>query len=118
MVEHLSFTLRMSTGREPQMLHSPEEKLEGLRRFLFSDKPMPVGARVPFMGEEPPQLVHPDLNTAKKEFMQEIQNFFSYYSGHPSKTEMHPVFGLLDRQGWVALHNKHFTHHFRQFELI
>jgi hypothetical protein len=118
MVEHLAFTLKMSTGFHPQQLVTPEEKLEGVRRFLFSDKDMPIGAKVPFMGEEPPDLINKNLSSAKEAFLNELKKFFDCYATDASKKVLHPIFGLLDKEGWITLHNKHFKHHFRQFELI
>ena len=39
-------------------------------------------------------------------------------SGNPAAKPVNPTMGELDRHEWVKFHNKHFTHHFKQFDLI
>jgi hypothetical protein len=117
-IEHLIVSLKISTGQHKYTLITPVEKLEGVRKFLFSDKDLPLGARVPFIGEEPPELIYPSIEDSRSALINEILFFFNYYSASEKIEETHPIFGALDKQGWLVLHNKHFKHHFKQFGLI
>jgi hydroxymethylglutaryl-CoA reductase len=118
MMEHLSMTLKMSNGKEKHSQFTSEERLEGYRRFLMSDKEMPIGTKVPFMGEEPPLYVNGSFEEAKTELFNELKAFQSHFNMNPVAIEMHPVFGNLNKQEWLRLHGKHFLHHFKQFGLI
>jgi hydroxymethylglutaryl-CoA reductase len=118
MVEHLIDVLRISNGKVKFHIHTPEEKLENYVKFLFSDKEMPVGFKAPFIGEEPSAIIYPDLETAKEVLLNEVETFFNYYAEEPLRKEMHPIFGPLNKTGWLMLHGKHFRHHFKQFDLL
>lgn len=117
MVEHLSFLLVVSRGKKPLPQVTPEDKLLGYLAFLQSEKPLPENFKAPFI-EGLPKLYYPDLDTAKNKLFIELNNFYDYYTEYPVAKNMHPVFGPLDKNQWELFHNKHFTHHFRQFALI
>jgi len=51
MVEHLTDTLLIACGENPQSLVIPEDKIPGMLRFLDSDKPMAKETHVhPYYG--------------------------------------------------------------------
>ena len=68
--------------------------------------------------EELLPLKHPDLPTAKKQLIQELLDFFKYFELNPDAKPENPVAGILTFKEWVIFHNKHITHHFRQFGLL
>ena len=117
MVEHLSILISVSTGKRkvPQM--TPAEKLPKLLAFLHSDNPLPVNFKAPFIKGLPP-LSFPNLETAVDRLKKSIQDFKIYYDLNPQNLNIHPVFGPLNRPQWERFHSKHFTHHFRQFNLL
>jgi hypothetical protein len=57
------------------------------------------------------------MDLAKKELMTQLDDFENYFSLHPNATFIHPRLGHLYYKEWVIVHNKHFTHHFKQFGL-
>ncbi len=117
MVEHLTDTLRIATGKNPQALVIPEEKLEGMLRFLDSDKPMARNIAVDFATPEM-KLRNEELELAVDEFVEEWLDFEDLYQSNPGHTEVHPFYGPLNYDQWLRLHAKHLTHHFTQFNLI
>ncbi|MBA3898835.1 MAG: DUF1569 domain-containing protein [Bacteroidetes bacterium] len=118
MLEHLSVTLRMSNGKEKHAQFTPDDRLEGYRRFLMSDKEMPEGSKVPFMSDEAPAYLNASIVEAKTELMYELKDFINHFTTNPNANEMHPIFGNLNQQEWLRLHGKHFLHHFKQFGLV
>jgi len=117
MVEHLTDTLRIATGKNPQTLVVPEEKLEGMLRFLDSDKPMARNIAVDFATPEM-KLRNEELELAVDEFVEEWLDFEDLYQSQPGHTEVHPYYGPLNYDQWLRLHQKHLTHHFTQFNLV
>lgn len=117
MVEHLTDTMRIATGKNPQALVVPEEKLEAMLRFLDSDKEMAQNIAVPFATPETP-LRNEELELAVDEFVDEWLEFEGLYDEQPEHTEVHPYYGPLNGAQWMRLNQKHLTHHFKQFGLM
>jgi len=57
MVEHLTDTLLIACGKNPQFILIPEDKIPGMLRFLETDKPMAKDILVPFA--LPDTQIHP-----------------------------------------------------------
>lgn len=117
MVEHLTDTLRIATGKNPQSLLVPEDKLDKMLAFLDSDKPMAKEIQVPFATPEM-KLRHEEIELAIDEFVEEWLEFEELYESNPECREVHPYYGPLNKAQWERLHAKHLTHHFEQFGLI
>lgn len=117
MIEHLTDTLRIANGKNPQTLLVPEEKLEGMLRFLESDKPMPRDMEVPFAPKNV-KLRNEELELAIDEFVDEWLEFESLFGEGSTRTELHPYYGQINYEQWLRLHQKHLTHHFEQFGLL
>ncbi|MBP5982483.1 MAG: DUF1569 domain-containing protein [Fluviicola sp.] len=117
MVEHLTDTLRIATGKNPQSLAIPEEKLPSMLRFLESDKEMAPNIAVAFATPEM-ELRHEELELAIDEFVDEWLAFEELYAEQPLHTSVHPFYGALNGEQWLRLAQKHHTHHFKQFGLI
>lgn len=117
MVEHLTDSIRIATGENPQSLLVEEEKLPKMLAFLESDKPMAQNIEVPFAKKDTP-LRHEELELAIDELVDTWLLFDEVYATEPSKTEIHPYYGPLNYSQWQRLHSKHLTHHFLQFDLI
>lgn len=116
MVEHLSDSIKISSGKFKQKLEIPEEKIPKMQEILASDKEMPKNFEVPFAKKDTP-LRHEELALAIDEFLLEWIDFEEYYAENPSKMEIHPYYGSLNYEQWLRMHSKHFTHHFEQFGL-
>lgn len=116
MVEHLSTSIDLSIGELEVVLSIPEEKVAGAVEYLNSEKPFPKGFKADYAPENPP-LRNEDLDDAIDELTMKWIAFIEYYMDNPTASHLHPVYGMLDEQGWLRVHSKHFTHHFLQFNL-
>lgn len=119
MVEHLTDTIRIATGKNPQALVIPEDKIERMVAFLDSDKPMAQNIEVPFATREMnDQLRTEEIELAIDEFVDEWLEFEELFESNPDHTEIHAFYGPLNYAQWKRLSAKHHTHHFTQFGLI
>ena len=117
MVEHLSDMLMMSRGIGNFTIDVDAETIARRQQFLLSDKEMAKNIAVPFT-KDIIELRHDELELALDEFTEEWMNFTEYYENNPSASVIHPYYGDLDFNLWLKMHDKHFMHHFKQFELI
>jgi hypothetical protein len=117
MVEHLTDTLRIATGENPQELLIPEDKVERMVAFLYSDKPMAQNMEVPFAKEGTP-LRHEELELAVDEFVDVYLEFQELFAQNPELKTVHAYYGPLDYEQWNLLNKKHLTHHFTQFGIL
>lgn len=117
MVEHLSDTLRIATGENPQQLLIPEDKVERMVAFLYTDKPMARDMEVPFAKEGTP-LRHEELELAIDEFVDVYLEFQEMFAQDPELKTVHAYYGPLNYEQWDLLNKKHLTHHFTQFGIL
>lgn len=119
MVEHLAFAVCFSNGKEPQQHYYPAEKEQKIKAYILdTDNDFLVGFRSPVMPAEGlPNLQHPDLEEAIRHLKAELSDFDSYFLRHPEARPVNPTMGELDHKEWIRFHNRHFTHHFKQFGL-
>ncbi|MNU54489.1 hypothetical protein D3C71_435470 [compost metagenome] len=117
MVEHLTDTLRVATGEKPQELLIPEEKVERMVAFLYTDKPMAKNMEVPFAKADTP-LRHEELELAIDEFVEVYLEFQELFAENPELKTVHAFYGPLSYEQWDLLHKKHLTHHFTQFGIL
>jgi hypothetical protein len=117
MVEHLTDTLQIATGKNPQPLEITEDRIPRMLEFLASDKPMAQNIAVPFAKPET-MLRNAELELAIDEFVDEWLEFEELYEAQPNHTAVHPYYGPLNGEQWKKLSQKHLTHHFKQFGLI
>jgi len=118
MVEHLSYSTAMSTGRFPQKLYFTEEQAARFKKMLLEEETFPMNFKAPMLGETPPPLSFNDLPAAIARLKKELDKFYSFFEENPEATPVHPAMGAINRDEWITFHNRHFTHHFQQFRLI
>ncbi len=119
MIEHISSIVLFSNGRKSIPLLYPEEKAAAFKAYLIdSDNQFPMNFRAPLIGEEPQPYRFESLDAAKAVLFKELHNYTAYHAENKEAILMHPTLGLLDQREWTIFHNKHFTHHFKQFNLI
>lgn len=118
MVEHLVGSWMISNGRATSQLAIPEAKLPSYREFLFSDEEYAQNVPNPVFSKGLPPLRKPTLEAAIDTLEAEINRFFRYHDENPGATFTHPVFGVLDKKGWLLFQTKHMKHHMRQFGLL
>lgn len=120
MVEHLVFSVRFSNEKEPQKLYFPVEKAEQIKSFvIYSDAELPIGFKAPVLSkDELLPLSYQDLTSAIEMLKLELEAFDTYFKLNPSNSPIKPTMGKLTHTEWVIFHDKHFTHHFKQFNLV
>lgn len=119
MIEHLIAAVQMSNGKvEFKECMNPEKKLPVLKKILMSPRPLPKNFVNTVIGEGLKPLLLPNLDNAKKNLKEELNNFYKYFESNPSAKPLNPTFGPLNKEEWAQFHKKHFTHHFTQFGLI
>ena len=114
MVEHLSKSLKMSTGKISFPLEINEEIIPKMQSFLESDKPMARNIAVSFAPKNT-ELRHEEIELAIDELILEWIDFEEFFATNSTQRTLHPYYGLLDYHQWCKLHQKHFSHHFEQF---
>jgi hypothetical protein len=117
MIEHLSDSIRVSSGKDVFPMEIPEDRIERMLAFLDSDKPMAKNIAVSFAPADA-DLRNEEIELAIDEFLLEWIDFENHFAEDPERTEVHPYYGPLNYEQWLRLHSKHFTHHFEQFSLI
>ena len=125
MVEHLSLTIQISNGSVEIPSKVSEEESTRRKVFLDSDHEMPMNwdvnykhgrVRVSYASRIP--LRFDSLLGAINDLDYQMEKFLNFYDSQVNPTAGHPYFGELDYEYWVKYHNKHFTHHFKQFDLL
>ncbi|MDQ3047237.1 MAG: hypothetical protein M3R27_06785 [Bacteroidota bacterium] len=118
MVEHMSDSIRIATGKANASLHTPVEQVEGYKRFAMSDKEFKRETKNALMPDVPDPIRNDSMAEAIQELEREIRDFISYFDNNEQATLTNPFFGDLNFQEWTHLFHKHAVHHSRQFELI
>ena len=119
MIEHLIKTLQYSNGKkEIGQKTTEEEGRQAKAAFIYTDVEMPMGLKSSLAGEIPDPFVFADLQAAKNQLNQELDDFESFFANNPGAEFVQPRLGKLNHKEWIILHNKHFTHHFKQFGLL
>jgi hypothetical protein len=119
MIEHLAKTLQFSNGKkEIAQRNSDEEALRAKQNFIYTDVEMPMGLKSLLVGEGPIPFELSSLDEAKENLKKELDDFETYHASHPEALFIQPRLGKLNHKEWIIFHNKHFTHHFKQFGLI
>lgn len=118
MVEHLIAAVQSSNGKLNVECFSEQEKIPPLQRFLLSSRPFPKGFISPIIGEGLLPLLYGSLDEAKTVLKSEVEDYYKFFEEHPDAVLTNPTFGDLNKNGWDTFHEKHFTHHFKQFGII
>lgn len=114
-IEHMSYSFRQASGKDPYTLETPEEHLPRMQAFLQSDKPFKENTPNKLLPDEPAPPVHDNIQDSLNELQAEIEHFFKEYAQDPEKVVTNPFFGHLDYDMQVQLLYKHAWHHLRQF---
>lgn len=120
MLEHLAKTLQFTNGKkEIAQRTTDEEAMKAKQAFIYTDMEMSMGLKSPLLPAEGPIVFEfSSLDEAKKNLNRELDDFEAYYANHPDAFSIQPRLGKLNHKEWIIFHNKHFTHHFKQFGLI
>ena len=117
MVEHLVSSWRISNGRSTAKVISSEEYREKAIKFLFSELPFEKNIKNPIHSKGLPPLRKESLEASIDQLANEINTFFEFWGSKGEHKETHPLFGELDKHGWLTFQKKHMIHHLKQFGL-
>lgn len=117
MVEHLVGTIMISNGKRTIRVFTDEKQIPAMRRFIFSEKSWPQNLVTAANKEELLPLRAPDLDTARDKLFAEIEEYYNFFAKNPDASPVNPVVGSLNFDEWELFHQKHFTHHLKQFGL-
>ncbi len=119
MIEHLILAISFSNGKSLQPLMVDERVAKTIRHYTINtDKEMSIGFKAPMLTNDLVPLSYSDLSEAIEYLKIELHDFDLYFEKNPDSKPISPVIGELNHQEWMIFHNKHFTHHFKQFGLI
>ncbi|MCU0431401.1 MAG: hypothetical protein MUF42_15665 [Cytophagaceae bacterium] len=119
MIEHLYDTLQFSNGKKEIKNYLPEEKSAKIKAVVIhSEQELPKGFKAPMLTETLPELQFQTLELSLHHLMVELHAFHVFFSENPSASPVNPTMGALFHEEWIIFHNKHFTHHFKQFGLL
>lgn len=118
-LEHLVLSLHLSTGKRKIEFKGDDEVAEKIKASLiYSDAEMPIGIKNPLLKGVLEDLVYNTIDEAKQALKNELVYFYNYKSDHPDAASIHPRMNVLTIDEWAKLHSKHFSHHFKQINLI
>ncbi|GAB5565355.1 MAG: phenylacetic acid degradation bifunctional protein PaaZ [Winogradskyella sp.] len=120
MVEHLEYSVRISSGEiEVNEIATPEKILEKVHATLYNYKKMPKEHPAPKQLEkELETLSYNSLMEAKQNLLDAFDNYIEFFKKQPEAKLTNIVFGELNKYEWNLFHRKHFNHHFEQFGLL
>jgi oxepin-CoA hydrolase/3-oxo-5,6-dehydrosuberyl-CoA semialdehyde dehydrogenase len=115
MVEHLVDQVQWTNGKKIPTCDIYAEKAERSKQvMIYTDAQIPKNV---ILGDLPGNYEYPDIEAAINQLMTELDEFYHYFE-EPGISCIHGGFGPMDHKEWIIWHNKHFTHHLRQFNLI
>lgn len=118
MIEHMSESFRIASGKIQKKLLTPEERLPRMYEFMMSEAPFKENTKNIEMSEEPLPVINTDIQDAYIELQAEIDHFFTTFEAQPELRIMNPFFGNLNYEEWIQLLHKHALHHLKQFGIV
>jgi hypothetical protein len=118
MVEHMSDSIRMATGKEELKVLTPDKHLDKAKKFGLSDKPFRENTPNSTMPIVPKPVKNVNMDEAIAVYKVEMDDFISFFENNSDRVLPNPFFGFLNFNEWVHLLHKHATHHAKQFNLL
>lgn len=116
MIEHLADATRKSVMKTWDSAREAKEEQKKFKQFFYSDKPMMKNLPNPLFKEGKPDLIHPDIETAKADLQKAMQELINNCEANPEVEYFHFYAGNMSYQDLLRFHVKHYTHHLTQFE--
>ena len=118
MIEHLSAITKIANGNWKVDVFVSDEKTARRKPFLNTENELQVGFKAPFLSEKPVALKFNSIYEAIDDLINQLNVFVEVFTKDKKRTVVHPFFGELDFEYWKKFQVKHFTHHFKQFNLL
>ena len=115
MVEHLSYTIKISIKTLGNPPEKPTEHHEKWKKFIFSDAEFRISdpAKAKLV-----DLKFNNIEDAKADLVKAIDRFYTFFKENPKAKPYNDFFGELSKDELERFHYKHFKHHLKQFELL
>lgn len=118
MIEHLSAVTQLANGNCIADVFVSDEKTARRKPFLDTDNELQLGFKASLLAEEPNLLKFNSIEAAAEDLIIQIKHFKKVFREDKKRTVVHPFFGELNYEYWTKFQVKHFTHHFKQFNLV
>lgn len=118
MVQRLIDSVDLSINKLQPLELTEKVDVNRAREFLFSDFEIKPGAKAPFISRSLKSNHKTSLTETRITLIERLKEFKRYFEQNPGCKTDHPIFGMLNFQEWVRFHNKHFTHHFKQYGIF
>ncbi|WP_231953154.1 DUF1569 domain-containing protein [Polaribacter vadi] len=118
MIEHLSAVTQIANGNWNINVFVSDEKTARRKPFLQTENELQTGFRASFIADEPIKLKFSSIEIAIDDLLYQLQSFLLVFKRDKNRTVVHPFFGELNFEEWKKFQVKHFTHHFKQFDLL
>ncbi|MEM8526475.1 MAG: phenylacetic acid degradation bifunctional protein PaaZ [Bacteroidota bacterium] len=119
MVEHLEYFNQVALGRIACELITPTERLEKYLDSLYNYRRMPKNHQLAVLKKgKREDLRFDSLEEAKVALIKSLEEVKEKYKTDPNFMAFNPTFGDLNAYEWKLYCQKHFQHHFEQFNLI
>ena len=87
-------------------------------KLIFEGIPRSKEFINPVFGPDLLPLEFSGIEEAKEKLKSEIKDYIKYFKDNPDAKPTNVTFGELNKEEWDIFHQKHFTHHLKQFGLI
>ena len=118
MIEHLSDVTQIANGNWNVDVFVSDTKAARRKPFLETKNELQIGFKASFLAEEPDKLKFSSIEESINDLIKQIEIFTTVFMEDKNRTVVHPFFGELDFEYWKKFQVKHFTHHFKQFNLV
>jgi hydroxymethylglutaryl-CoA reductase len=118
MIEHLSAVTQIANGNWKVDVYVSDEKTARRKPFLNTENELQTGFKASFLADETNALKFESMHLAIEDLIHQLELFVKVFTSDQNRTIVHPFFGELDFEGWKKFQVKHFTHHFKQFDLL
>lgn len=116
MVEHMTLTVKLSSGRIKIPEFEPSEKqLMYKETLLNTPVEFPRGINAPGLQGTLLHLKNASLTASIQQLLDSVDHYNNFFSENLESKTIHPRFGKLNHEEWEKFHAKHFKHHFSQF---
>jgi hypothetical protein len=117
MVEHLTDSLNMASGKTKHEIEVPEKYWPKMREILASKNEMPKNFKATFAPENR-TIRNEKMTDALLEFERAWLEYERVFMENECLFNNHPNYGPLNKSQWKRLLSKHLTHHFEQFSIL
>ena len=118
MVEHLGTVTQIPNGNWKIDIFVDDDKTARRRPFLDTNNEIQPGFRASFLSDTPTPTKFSSIDESIDDLIIQLRLFFDVFEKDSTRTVVHPFFGELDFEYWKKFQVKHFTHHFKQFNLL